>query len=153
MESVFLLKDRLPEKHPLEMSPGERETYSWGYSDEDKLKYVFDAEKFYQLLCVRYSAKSLTPYMMKLVLMKSLRFPISRFQSEGKRANNERSAFYHNHTTRHGGKSHRKPLNALLQASWNRLSFEIIELTTSTNPYERDIGNSFIAYCSSHTTE
>ena len=148
----ILLKDPLPGKHPDDMSLEEREAYTWGYSEDDKLNYVS------HLFCMRYSAKSVTAYMIKLVdhvpqLMNILPFPVSRFQSEGgEHANYERSSFYHCHTTRHGGRRRNPdPIYALLQASWNRISFEVIQLATSSNAEEREIGNSFMAYCTCHT--
>ncbi|KAJ8017695.1 hypothetical protein HOLleu_44709 [Holothuria leucospilota] len=41
--------------------------YKWGYTDRDKIKYKIFSERFYQTFKLKYGARELTPYMMKLV--------------------------------------------------------------------------------------
>ena len=95
--------------------------------------------------------------MIKLIdhvpeLMNSLPFPVGRFQSEGgEHAYYEHNTFYTNHTTRHGGRGNPDPILSLFQANWNRISCEIMDFTLSDKEYVRDVGNKFVAYCSSHT--
>ena len=153
---LILQKDPLPSSHPDNMTAEDRDEHVWGYSDEDKKVYLDHAEKLYQLYCDRYTAKSLTPYMMKLIdhvpeLMEALPFPIARFQSEGgEHANYEHSTFYNNHTTRHGGKGNSDPILSQFQAIWNRISYEIEQQSDSKTVESKEAGNAFLHYCSSH---
>ena len=65
---AILKKDPLPEL--LEGKPEgslHANDYKWGYSTEDITLYKQHAEAFYQLFVLRYTAKELTPYMIKLV--------------------------------------------------------------------------------------
>lgn len=83
---MILLKDPLPDA-----SLQDQTDFRWGYSESDRKLYLEHAEKFYQLFCARYSAKSLIPYMVKLIdhvpeLMRTLPFPIARFHHEIGRA-------------------------------------------------------------------
>ena len=148
----ILLKDPLP-VGALE----DQAEFQWGYTEADKKKYLEHAEIFYQLFCARYTAKSLTPYMMKLIdhvpeLMRTLSSPIARFQSEGgEHLNYQHNCFYFQHTTRNGGTGNPDPLVAILQSTWNRLYHSIEQLTLSDDEEKREIGHSFISFCTCHT--
>ncbi len=61
--------------------------YIWGYEPETIEKYMWHAERFYQLFRLKYTADKLTPYMIKFidqvpVLIKTLPFPLSRLEAE-----------------------------------------------------------------------
>lgn len=148
----ILLKDPLP-ANALE----DEIEFQWGYTEADKKEYLDHAEIFYQLFCARYTAKSLTPYMMKLIdhvpeLMRILSFPIARFQSEGgEHLNYQHNLFYFQHTTRNGGNGNPDPLVAILQSTWNRLYHSIEQLTLSDDEEKRETGHSFISFCTCHT--
>ena len=150
--SMILLKDPLPVG-----ASDDHTEFEWGYTEADMMQYKEHAEIFYQLFCARYTAKSLTPYMMKLIdhvpeLMRTLPFPIARFQSEGgEHVNYQHNCFYYQHTTRHGGRGNPDPLVAIFQSMWNRLYYSIAQLTLSDNEEAREVGHSFIAFCSSHS--
>ena len=105
--------------------------FSWGYSPEQKRLYKFHAERFYQLYCLRYTHRHLTPYMMKFIdyapyFIENLPVPLNRFQTEGsEHMNYDHNCFYYNHTTRHGGKNKVEPLKALFLHMWRRLCHDI----------------------------
>ena len=153
---LILQKDPLPQKKFDRENIEEEDEHSWGYSEDDKTQYLMHAERFYQLYCERYTAKALTPYMMKLIdhvpeLMEKLPFPLARFQSEGgEHANYEHNTFYNTHTTRHGGKGKPCSILAQFQAVWNRLSYEITQQIDSDIKESCEAGNAFMLYCSSH---
>ena len=98
-ESLHIMFDILktepgdPESHLLEGAPeGSNHTkdYLWGYTAEQRDTYKFHAERFYQLFCMRYSFRNLTPYMLKFIdyaplfmTTVTVQFPICHFQTEG----------------------------------------------------------------------
>ena len=150
--TLILLKDPLP------YNSRDGTDFQWGYSTADRMNYIMHAEKFYHLFCSRYTYKQLTPYMIKLIdhvpeLMLKLEFPLARFQSEGgEHLNYQPNCFYFQHTLRHGGQGKPDSIVALLQASWNRLYNEISLLTLFGQEEDREIGQSFLAYCTCHTS-
>ena len=126
------------------------EDYTWGYSTKTKLLYKKHAECFYQLLCKRYTWKSITPYMIKFVdyaryFMDHGDFPMSRFQTEGgEHLNYDHSRHYFQHTTRHGGKTKTDPLLSLLSTMYRKLSYQIMCSS------ERTIGEAYGLYVKKH---
>lgn len=81
--------------------------YVWGYSEDQLNHYKLHAERLYQLFCLRYTYKNLTPYMMKFIdyglhFMTNLNgIPLNRLSTEGgEHSNCDQNCFYYQHTTR-----------------------------------------------------
>ncbi|KAJ8050218.1 hypothetical protein HOLleu_03332 [Holothuria leucospilota] len=137
---AMLKKDPPPKPKRENQGPSKNvNDFSWGFTSEEVDGYKAHAEIFYQLFSFRYTARELTPYMIKLVdygshFMKNLPVPICRFQAEGgEHTNYEHSTYYYNHTTRHGGNFTLDPMLAIFRNMWRRTCYQI---STNTDTAE-----------------
>lgn len=128
--------------------------YNWGYSSEQIETYKYHAERFYQLVCLRYKWKNITPYMMKFIdygvtFMTNLKLPICRFSTEGgEHSNYLRNCFFYQHTTRHGGRKSFDALFAQFSTTWRRLYYEILhgEDTLASSKFQIYVKRHVAAY-------
>ena len=140
----------MPDIH-LDIPASARSEHDWGYSESDKKNYIVHSKRFYQLFSSRYTYRSLSPYMIKLVdhvleLVDTLPFLLARFQSEtAEHANYEHNTNYYHHTT--GGKGKHDPIFAQFQAIWIGIYYEITIVKASEMLHEEPVSSDFVKYC------
>ena len=153
----ILRLDRMPDKHPSDLTLQDIQDHQWGYTPEELLEYKEKAETFYQLFSLRYKSSSLTPYMIKLIdhapqLMTTLPFPLARYQSEGgEHVNQQHNRFFFLKTMRNGGKNSAHVFFDMLKHKWIELFYELSKYTTSTCESKQNAGQEFLKFCRRNT--